>query len=123
MEEINNRIKDIRNSLELSQEEFAIGLKRSRSNIAKIEAGKAGVTERLIDDLVLTYKVNRKWLESGKGTMFGVSDIDERLAVLCGQLIGGNDEFKKSIILSYLELDNTYWSVLEKNLLDNLKLK
>lgn len=118
--DINERVREIRNTLRLSQEEFAKGLKRSRSNIAKIESNDVGVTERLIDDIVTTYPINRAWLEEEKGEMIRKNNFQEELAFRCGQLIAGEDEFKKAIIMSYLEMDESYWLQLKKNIIDNL---
>lgn len=66
---MNTRIKELRNTLNLSQKEFgnAIGLK---SSISEIENKKAPITERTIIAICNIFNVNEEWLRSGKGEMF-----------------------------------------------------
>lgn len=70
---MNTRIKELRNTLNLSQREFGttIGL---RSSISDIELGKAPVTERTIIAICSKFDVNEEWLRYGKGEMFIVED-------------------------------------------------
>lgn len=73
---INSRLKQIRHTLNLSQEEFAskIGIK-SRSHISSLENGVRTVTDRIIRDLVNVFNVNEEWLRTGIGNMFTEPDI------------------------------------------------
>lgn len=66
---MNSRIKELRNSLGLTQLDFAskIGLK---SSISEIENGKAPITDRTIISICSVFNVNENWLRTGKGDMF-----------------------------------------------------
>ena len=67
---MNTRIKLIRDTLKISQEEFgeAIGIKRS--GVSNIESGLRSVSERHIKLLKSAYNVNEHWLRTGEGEMF-----------------------------------------------------
>ena len=66
---MNTRIKELRNTLKLSQREFGsiIGL---RSSISEIENGKAPITERTIISICSKFSVNEEWLRFGEGQIF-----------------------------------------------------
>lgn len=68
-----NRIKELRNVLNLNQKEFgkAIGL---RSSISEIESNKAPITERTIIAICSKFNVSESWLKNGTGEMFNIND-------------------------------------------------
>lgn len=59
-----NRIREVRISLNLKQEDFSkqIGLKRS--SLSDIERGNAPITERTIIAICSKFKVNEEWLRT-----------------------------------------------------------
>jgi len=63
---INQRIKDIRKSLGLSQQKFASDLKISQSHAGAMDLGTRKVPERIIKIICFTYKVSENWLKTGK---------------------------------------------------------
>lgn len=67
---MNERIKALREKLELSQDALGKALGIGRSAISRIESGTNALTEANIRLLCQQYNVNRKWLESGEGEMF-----------------------------------------------------
>jgi transcriptional regulator with XRE-family HTH domain len=83
--EIFERIKILRNKeyLNLTQEEFSMRIKISRSNLASLETGRINVTDRLISDICREFRVNEVWLRTGRGDIFLITPDDdiERLAV------------------------------------------
>lgn len=68
---MNERLKEVRLSLGLSQEEFGvkIGIK-SRAHISLLEGGSRNLTDRIINDICSAYLVNEEWLRNGTGNMF-----------------------------------------------------
>lgn len=68
---MNERLKDLRNSLSLSQEEFGerVGIK-SRAHISLLENGTRNLTDRVISDICREFNVNEDWLRYGQGGMF-----------------------------------------------------
>lgn len=65
-----SRLRIIRKNLNLTQEALAQKLGIGKSALSMIETGKAALSERNKNILEKTLKVNREWLETGKGEMF-----------------------------------------------------
>lgn len=72
---INERLKLLRSSLNLSQEAFGekIGI-RSRAHISALEGGRRALTDRIINDVCREFYVNEEWLRNGIGEMFREDD-------------------------------------------------
>lgn len=67
---INQRVKQVRQSLNLSQAKFAKALSMSNGYIAGIELGNNHVNDRIVKLICFTFNVREKWLKTGEGTMF-----------------------------------------------------
>lgn len=65
--EVNERIKQIRRELGLTQQEFAerIGLKQN--SIALIESGKRNISDQAVLSICREYGINEEWLRTGWG--------------------------------------------------------
>lgn len=74
-----DRIKAIRNALNLSQREFGERLGVSRDVISNIEYGRVQPKELFLQHICQLYHINRKWLDSGKGEMFEQISPDNKL--------------------------------------------
>ena len=86
-ETLSRRIKQIRETLELSQRNFSKTLSLSHSYIAGIESGSLKVNARLIKLIVSEFGVNEAWLLTGEGEMFS-HNTDEKFAKLAGLFKG-----------------------------------
>jgi transcriptional regulator with XRE-family HTH domain len=82
-ESINQRIKQVREALELSQRNFSLILSASHGYIAGIETGIRKVNGRLIKLIVSEFGVNETWLTTGEGEMF-TQNPDEKFTKLVG---------------------------------------
>lgn len=67
---INQRIKELRQSLCLSQAKFAKEISISNGYIAGIELGNRKVNDRLVKLISVTFNANEEWLKTGNGEMF-----------------------------------------------------
>jgi transcriptional regulator with XRE-family HTH domain len=67
---VNERVKEIRSILGLSQRKFSSIVALSNAYIARIETGKITVNERLIKLICSSFNVNESWLRYGEGDMF-----------------------------------------------------
>lgn len=67
---MNNRIRELRKALKLTQKEFSqrIGLKQNA--ISYMEKNGATVTEHNIKTICSQFSVNENWLRTGSGKMF-----------------------------------------------------
>lgn len=68
---IYERVKYLRKQeLKITQEDFAVALGISRSNVGNIEVGRINITDRVIQDICEKYNVSEEWLRNGTGEMF-----------------------------------------------------
>lgn len=67
---INQRVKQLRQSLNLSQAKFAKALSISNGYIAGIELEHNKVNDRLVKLICFTYNVRESWLKNGEGSIF-----------------------------------------------------
>ena len=77
---INQRIKELREQLGLSQREFSKLLSLSSGYISGIEVNLREVNDRLIKLIVSQFGVNGEWLRSGTGEMFAKKKTDAKAA-------------------------------------------
>jgi transcriptional regulator with XRE-family HTH domain len=78
---INQRVKQVREALELSQRNFSSILALSNGYIGGVEAGIRKVNGRLIKLIVSEFGVNETWLITGEGKMF-TQNPDEKFTKL-----------------------------------------
>lgn len=71
---MNNRIKELRSILNISQEELATAIGLSKSGVSNIECGNRKVNDKHIRMLEMTYNVNPDWVRTGEGNMFLLRD-------------------------------------------------
>jgi len=79
MNKINERIKQIRSELKISQCDFSRQIYISQSSLGEIETGNRNVNDRIIQLISLQFNVNKEWLKSGKGKMFITEKPDIKL--------------------------------------------
>lgn len=66
---VNTRVKQLRIALSMSQTEFAHAINLSHSLLSKIESTDREVSNKLIESISETFKVDAKWLIKGEGEM------------------------------------------------------
>lgn len=116
-----NRIKILREKLNLSQKEFALKLGIGLSTLGMIEVGKREILERHINLICKVFNVNEEWLRNGTEPIFIEKD-DEPLIDLI-QKEFDLSPLSKKIVNSYLNLDKQNRVVFERfftNLLDEI---
>lgn len=113
MNTIKDRVKLIRTSKHLSQDEFGKIINLSRSAIAGYETGVREVTDRSINDICREFKINEEWLRTGNGEMEIKMTSDEEFAFLVGSFVAESDDFKKRVIKAMLEIeDKADWELI-----------
>lgn len=98
---INDRIREIRNTLKLTQKQFGQRLAIAQSYLTNIETGKREVTEKILKLICLQFNVNETWLRTGNGEMF-VEDDNTLLAQLSKQY--NLDDFSRRFVETYIKL-------------------
>lgn len=114
---MNERFKELRKALGLTQSEFGKILGLSTSGVSDIESGRRKVTEQHLI-MLSNYKkkiINTEWLRTGDGEMFVKMDREAELMTWAGSVLGSVDEsFKKRFVKMLSELDDRDWETLEK---------
>lgn len=67
---MNERVKELRKILKISQDSFSSKINISRSHYALIESGTKKLTDRVISDICREFNVNEDWLRYDNGEMF-----------------------------------------------------
>lgn len=114
---MNERFKELRKALGLTQSEFGKILGLSTSGVSEIEAGRRKVTDQHLI-MLSNYKkkiINIEWLRTGDGEMFVKMDREAELMTWAGSVLGSvDDSFKKRFVKMLSELDDRDWETLEK---------
>lgn len=115
MKTINGRFRQLRENLNLSQEEFARRINRTRSEIKNIEYEKTSPKEEIILSVCAAFGVNDDWLRNGDGNMFRPVNRDTEIASFMGDVMRGeDDDFRRRLIAVLAKLDASEWELLEK---------
>lgn len=108
------RIKELRKALGLTQQEFSDRIGVKRNTIAQYESGRNEPLDAVITLICRTYDVSEEWLRTGEGDMFVQRSRDEELAAFFGDLMAGQQDFKRRLISVLSRLDESEWELLEK---------
>lgn len=120
---MNKRLRELRKSLKLTQQDFGSKIGLSNTSIGNIENGVINLTDRNVSLICSTYNVNESWLRDGKGEMFNPMTEDEELSYLLGALMAEDCDYKKKFIKSMLELEDELDWMIVTNLVEGLKKK
>ena len=125
------RVKEIRNALELTTEKFGEQLGVQRSAISKIEHDRCSLTDANVKAICREFNVDENWLRTGDGSMFRKLPEEDETAAIVSDLLeeGRRNPFYEII----LEIVNTYRDLSPKSqevlrdasvrLLENLQKK
>ena len=97
----NERIKELRNELRLSQAAFGGKIGVSQRQIAHMELG-GNITNRNFETICRVFNVNPKWLESGENPMFVPSSDKDFLDRLAEEK--GLNDMEKALVGSIIDL-------------------
>lgn len=101
--EMKDRLKELREFFELTQEEFGEKINiKSRAHISALEKGTRNITDRIVSDVCREFAINEEWLRFGKGEMR--SDETAFIEAIVDSL-GNVNPKDKEIIAAYLKLD------------------
>ena len=81
-DEVRKRIKQLRETLNVSQRDFAKRIYISQTLLGDIELGNRNVNERTIQLISTEFNVNKDWLLTGEGEIFTAPPVDLQLEKL-----------------------------------------
>lgn len=103
------RIKEIRNILNLSQRDFGDKLGVSRDVIANIENNRVEPQKMFIQHLCTTFSVNQTWIESGEGKVFITENHNSSEAIRLFESLNPDlQEYALKQIKALLELQDKH---------------
>lgn len=112
---MNDRIKELRKSLNLTQQEFANRLNTSRNNIAGYEAGNREPSNAAINNICREFNVNENWLRTGEGDPFIEIDEEARLMQWAGRVLSRQDsDFQHRFVKMLMSLTDEQWLLFEE---------
>ena len=108
-----DRIKQLRRTFHLTQQEFADRLGIKRGALANYEIGRNEPIDAVISLICREFRVSETWLRTGGGEMFPTLSEDEHLAHFFGQMNTEGDTFRRRFLLSLSRLSDEEWRTLE----------
>jgi transcriptional regulator with XRE-family HTH domain len=98
---IGKRLKELRDTLDLSLEAFGERISMTKGAISNIEKGTRAFNDRTIKLICQEFNVSELWLRTGEGEMFR---NEEDFIKMVSSSIDELEEFDKKIIVEYLKL-------------------
>jgi len=112
---MNERIKQLRKALDLTQQKFAERLGVKRNTVGQWECGINALTDQVITSICREFNVNEEWLRNGTGEMFLQSNRNADIARLTKELLSEeSDSFKNRFISMLSNLSVDEWEYLER---------
>ena len=112
---MNERLKDLRKTLNLSQDAFGERIGMSGGAISLLEKGKRNITEQVVKSICREYSVDYMWLTTGDGEMFMESDDDFMEKI--DRIMAGENDARKNMIKTLLNASDADIEALD-NLID-----
>ena len=111
---MNERIKKLRKSLGLTQQEFSDRIKVKRNTVATYEMCRSMPSDAAISLICREFNVNETWLRTGDGEMFKPVNRDQEIADFMADILKGEPDFRTKLISVMARLSADEWAMLER---------
>lgn len=111
------RIKQARKALGLTQSEFGEKLGIKGNTVTTYETGTRRPPDAIIISMCKIYGINEIWLRTGIGDMFDPISRDEQIAMFMGDVLAGKPDFRRRLIGILSDMTPDEWKILEKYVL------
>lgn len=98
---MNERIRELRKSLNMTMEVFGQRIGVSKSTISNIENGNRDATEHMVKSICREFDIDYIWLTTGEGEMFVESDDDFMEKI--DRIMAGEDDARKNIFKALID--------------------
>ena len=110
---MNERIKELRKHLGLTQQAFAEKIEVKRNTIATYEMGRNEPMDPIVKAICREFHVNETWLRTGEGQMFVEPTVNEQITAWIDQILTEEPESCKVRLVSALSrLEPEGWKAL-----------
>lgn len=107
------RLKELRKTLNLTQQEFADKIGVKRNTIAQYESGRNAPIDAVVTLICRTYGVNETWLRTGEGEMFQPKSRNDELLDYARRIAEGDPGSIQAQLLTVMtRLTDAQWEVL-----------
>ena len=110
---MNERLKELRKELKLSQEEMGSRLGVTRGAISRLENGSNNLTPSMVKSICREFNVNEEWLTSGTGSMYIEISRAELAAKIVGAALDTEDEFILNTFIALGQFSPSEWQVIK----------
>lgn len=111
---MNNRIKEVRTKLKITQQEFADRIGCSRSGLANYEVGRNAPINPVIAAICREFNVSEEWLRTGKGEMFTPVNRNKEIESFMDTIMKSESaDFRRRLVSVLSKLDPAEWKLLE----------
>ena len=107
---MNERLKQIREHFDLSQEEFGSRIGITKSSVSLLERGKNNPSDQTIMLVCREFNIDYGWLTTGQGEMF--AENDDQIAKLVDTVLAGENEFARAIFRGFAQFSTEDWQQL-----------
>lgn len=116
---MNERIKEIRKELGLTQKDFAEKIRVAPNSIARYELGDRNPSDAIINSICREFNINEEWLRTGQGEKYNINTTTD---YLYGKAMAKNNDFQMRLLNAILQLDDNELETIEK-LVEKLQKK
>lgn len=111
-----DRLRELRKSLNMTQQEFADRVSVGRSAIAQYEMGRNPPSDAVISLICREFNVNEVWLRYGDGEMFRERGRHQVIAEYLADLVNDADSFQAQFVsvLARNKDNALFWQGFEK---------
>lgn len=118
---MNNRIKEIRKSLNMTQTEFAEATGKTRDSISNLELGRVSPDKTFIELVCRKFGVDEIWLRTGEGKPFSETPADDRITASLAAAASHSETPKQRILRSLAKLPDDRFYAMEEFILSWLE--
>ena len=109
-----DRIRAVREKLNISQTKFGEKIGISRDTVANIESGRIEIKDIYVKSICNEFSVNEEWLRTGQGKMEIDRTRNQIITDFAADLINEPDSFKTRLIEGMAKLDISDWEEIER---------
>ena len=113
---MNERLKKLRKTLDLTQQKFADRLGVKRNTVGQWECGINAITDQVVFSICRDFDVNEEWLRTGEGEMFAApTAASDKIMDFAAEIARNDDkEFRKRLVVMLADLEPKDWELLER---------
>ena len=110
---MNDRIKELRKALGLTQQDFSERIGVKRNTVAQYEIGRNPPNDTVITLICREFNVNEEWLRTGEGEMFKPKSRNEELFEFVTNAIGEPTGIQAQLLTVMAQLSVEQWELLD----------